>query len=714
MDLYSFNSSDKTSEAKIKIDSSIKSKHPISPYLTGKFCEHLFSNIYRGMHAQILQNPTFGDWPFADGTKPDGGIKRTADEEQIAHQIRLGAEREGYPDAELLVQSREDCLAHWWIREGERENILFSSDVGQYGGRAQRVELFGPGMGIAQWTYLPLHRIRKYEWTLVFRSPDITEMRIALYDSTGSKPVCKAEVKGISNEWKVITGIITVPEGTDDNGVFRFVLSSESEGQFVVSHIFLNPADHVFGSDPDVIRMLRESKLSLLRWPGGNFVSGYHWENGIGPWEQRPTVDNPAWPNLEYHLFGTDEFVQFCCEVKCEPMICLNAGDGTPEEAAAWVEYCNGPADSEYGAKRAKNGHSEPYNIKFWEVGNEIYGKWQTGWSTPGGYSDRYRRYATAMKKADPFITLIANGAPAYFSGPGAEAEVWTEHKRYNWNRRLCKENADIMQWLSDHSLEGYQFPASTEPMHVYSEYMMMPDMFEQAHKKTREIMKDLGIKDPRLALTELQIFGEAKQPEDGEEIRLTRENIVSPETQAEALHLTFFHHAAVRLHPFFSMITHTATLNHGGGLRKVREQVFRNPVFLARTMLADLSETIPCAVDVTCGEENSPGVYRARSTDEKMFIVSAVAGETADKNLVVSIAHRGSKGPVSLRLEVPEEYKGADAEIVRLFADNPWDRNTFDEPEKITPEESSAKVKEGVLEIELPLFSVTKIVLKT
>src|SRR5206468_5093319 len=111
------------------------------------------------------------------------------------------------------------------------------------------------------------------------------------------------------------------------------------------------------------------------RWPGGNFVSTYHWEDGVGPLDSRPTKANFAWGALELNTFGTDEFISFCRAVGCEPMICVNAGSGTPEEAARWIEYCNGPATSPMGKLRAANGHPEPFHVKHWEVGNELWGK---------------------------------------------------------------------------------------------------------------------------------------------------------------------------------------------------------------------------------------------------------------------------------------------------------------------------------------------------
>jgi alpha-N-arabinofuranosidase len=175
------------SNAAIRVGRPAAGEEPIGPYLTGKFCEHLGANIYRGMHAQVLQNPTFGDWPFADGMRPDGGIARTADEARIAARIEARATQEGWPEPARLVEARRDGLAYGWIREGARDRVRVSPDAGPHGGRAQRVEMAAAGEGIAQWIRLPLHRVRAFEWTVAVRSPDLARLRLALHGEGAAK-----------------------------------------------------------------------------------------------------------------------------------------------------------------------------------------------------------------------------------------------------------------------------------------------------------------------------------------------------------------------------------------------------------------------------------------------------------------------------------------------------------------------------------------------
>lgn len=130
------------------------------------------------------------------------------------------------------------------------------------------------------------------------------------------------------------------------------------------------------GYRTDVIDSIKELKVPVIRYPGGNFVATYQWQDGIGPRDQRPKRPELAWLGTESNQFGTDEFMEWCGIVNSEPFICLNMGTGTLVDALAWVEYCNGDKDTYWANMRRKNGHEEPYNVKYWALGNEVWGPW--------------------------------------------------------------------------------------------------------------------------------------------------------------------------------------------------------------------------------------------------------------------------------------------------------------------------------------------------
>ena len=140
-----------------------------------------------------------------------------------------------------------------------------------------------------------------------------------------------------------------------------------------------SPLTDAHGFRTDVLDAVRALQLPILRWPGGNFVSGYHWIDGVGPVDKRPRKTELAWLTEESNHFGTDEFIQYCRTLKTEPYICVNMGTGTLDEAQAWVEYCNGTGNTYWANLRRQNGHAEPYGVKYWGLGNEMYGRWQIG-----------------------------------------------------------------------------------------------------------------------------------------------------------------------------------------------------------------------------------------------------------------------------------------------------------------------------------------------
>ncbi len=170
------------------------------------------------------------------------------------------------------------------------------------------------------------------------------------------------------------------------------------------------------GNRKDVLEAARRLRVTQLRWPGGNFSSGYHWQDGIGAKDSRPSRYDLAWFQRESNRFGTDEFIGTCRKLRAEPYICVNLGSGTLDEAAAWVEYCNRESGTYFSDLRKKNGHPEPYRVKFWGLGNEIYGPWQIGHKEATDYAKAALEFAKVMKWQDPSIKLVAcgNGDPRW------------------------------------------------------------------------------------------------------------------------------------------------------------------------------------------------------------------------------------------------------------------------------------------------------------
>lgn len=158
----------------------------------------------------------------------------------------------------------------------------------------------------------------------------------------------------------------------------------------------------------DVLHALKRIQAPIIRWPGGCFADAYDWRDGIGPRELRPRRINIWWNKEEDNQFGTDEFMHVCEYVGAEPYICANVGSGSPREMMQWLEYCNYAGTTTLAQERARNGHPEPYHVKFWGIGNENWGC--GGQYQAADYAHEYRRYAQYLRRLDPNVQLIACG----------------------------------------------------------------------------------------------------------------------------------------------------------------------------------------------------------------------------------------------------------------------------------------------------------------
>ncbi|KAF8873880.1 glycoside hydrolase family 51 protein [Infundibulicybe gibba] len=194
-------------------------------------------------------------------------------------------------------------------------------------------------------------------------------------------------------------------------------------------------ADSTTGFRLDVLDALKELRMPLVRYPGGNFVSSYRWQDGIGPRELRPRRPELAWLTEESNQFGTDEFISWCRTLGTEPFICLNMGTGTLEDALAWVEYCNSSSNTHYANLRRKYGHDEPYDVKYWALGNEMWGPWQVGQMQAKDYAKKAFQWAKALRLLDPSIKLIGCGETGYS----------------DWDRVTLKKLAPVVDFHSIH-----------------------------------------------------------------------------------------------------------------------------------------------------------------------------------------------------------------------------------------------------------------------
>jgi alpha-N-arabinofuranosidase len=211
-------------------------------------------------------------------------------------------------------------------------------------------------------------------------------------------------------------------------------ITGTGAGAFHIGAVSLMPADSLQGFRPGMMKYLKELGISIYRWPGGNFVSGYDWRDGVGDADQRPPrFFDPQRPGIESNDVGIDDFLFMCRLLGAEPYIAVNAGFGGAREAAEEVEYVNGSIDTRMGKLRAANGHPQPYNVKIWGVGNEMYGPWQLGHMSPNQYWIKHISFVKAMKKVDPSIKLIASSATIEEMSWGNIEEEQFPLDEWNW-----------------------------------------------------------------------------------------------------------------------------------------------------------------------------------------------------------------------------------------------------------------------------------------
>jgi alpha-N-arabinofuranosidase len=242
-----------------------------------------------------------------------------------------------------------------------------------------------------------------------------------------------------------------------DSDSAQLEIAGAGAGTFRVGAISLMPADNLQGFRPEVIAALKQLRSGVYRFPGGNFVSAHEWRNAVGDPDKRPAILDPVWNTLQPNDVGIDEFMALCRLLDVEPYITVNAGFGDAWSAAQYVEYANGAVATPMGRLRAANGHPQPYGIKFWGIGNEMFGIWQFGVMPPEQYQIKHNLFAKAMRKVDPSIKILASGAmPDHMTGSRLvkmySGKVVPDYlDPWDWSGGMLTHCLDNMDILSEH-----------------------------------------------------------------------------------------------------------------------------------------------------------------------------------------------------------------------------------------------------------------------
>ena len=390
----------------------------ISPLLFGHNLEHTRSCLWQGLSAQLVRNRKFAGLPE-----------------------RGGAAREWY-----RIGPRESwCLLEiaggWNGTEGESYTARFDSEP-KPAGQRQRAECFRAGApcGIGQ-RGIPLVGGQTYEGRVAVRADQPMAVRIAVSAGEPQEIRASAGPQG----WTEAPFRFTAAR-TDSDA--RLEITFDGPGALFVGAVSLLPTDHFLGMRQDVVALLKEIGVPLLRWPGGNFAGEYRWRDGLLPVDRRAPIESflytlPHTGCYDDHEVGTDEFIALCRALGAEPFITINMSLEGPDEAAAWVEYCNGPADSKWGRLRAERGHPEPYRVRYWTLGNEMGYSHMKGPNGPAEYAKAAAACARAMRRVDPSVILTASTAWAkeWYEGVlAAPEEGYFDHLSYHVYDRLLRD----------------------------------------------------------------------------------------------------------------------------------------------------------------------------------------------------------------------------------------------------------------------------------
>jgi alpha-N-arabinofuranosidase len=441
-----------------------KTGQPISKYIYGQFIEHQGRCIYGGIWAEMIRDRKFF-----------------------------------YPVDYYFPWGEQKHKSPWRARQFDTAVVMDSANsfVGEH---TPRIDLDGrKPRGIVQGG-LGLRRGTEYEGHVVLAGEGSVQVQVSLVWGESHDERQTVVIDGLKSQYTTTTLRFTAGADTDQG---RIEIVGRGEGSYRVGTVSLMPADNVHGMRADTILLLKQLGATVYRWPGGLFVNDYHWREATGDRDRRaPRLNRAYWSeDVESNDFGLDEFLTFCRALGAEPYVVVSSsGPNDDRMAAEEVEYANGSRETPMGRFRAANGHAEPYGVKFWGVGNEMW-----GYMPLADYIGQHNRIAEAMYRADPTVRLVAVG--------GVDNEG-IRRGESSWARDMLIHCASRMDLISEH-IYGGSSPSLIEHSRSIAQGVRR---FVDAHRGYRERLESLRGRDVRLALDEWnyfwgdrpQIYGEA------------------------------------------------------------------------------------------------------------------------------------------------------------------------------------------------------------
>jgi alpha-N-arabinofuranosidase len=471
-------------------------------------------------------------------------------------------------------------------------------------------------------------------------------------------------------------------------------------GQFV-EHLEKCVYDGIWTSDGSALRqdtldLIKQLNPPMIRYPGGNFASGYHWEDGIGPKQNRPHRHDAAWQAEEINQVGTDEFLAFCEEIGTEPFFVVNDGSGTPEEAASWVSYCNDPSTTPQGTKRAQNGHTAPYGVKYWGIGNEVWGAWQIGTTNSTDYVKRLLKFILEMKKVDPTIKIIAVG-----NHPLTDS---VEDPAYIWNMEVLTKAGDQIDFLSWHIYQPEKdgWNESSDPHELYNSITAAPLALETYIQRIQQQIDDFSPNRAiKQALDEWNVWLPPAEVESSmHHVTYTMRDALYV---ASTLAVLYRHSKSVEIANLAQLVNVLPLIQTNS------KTAIATAIFYPFMLFSQMESTvIKCAVDAATYSNQALGQNIAAM--QNVSYLDVVTSMSNDKTRITSILiNRHPERRMSVSLDFDDDIDFTPNSAMQICSTHPIASNSFTKPHrvKITDAKLPQK-KEGVWVVELPPCSVT------
>jgi alpha-N-arabinofuranosidase len=564
---------------------------PISRYIYGQFIEHLGRCIYRGLWSEMLEDRKFF-YPVTERSSAPAALPRAEPEEVWPRDMTASPWRIIGPDDAVAMEVDEAFtprpIPHIRLSDGGPAGIeqagLAVIEGRTYAGRI----LLAGGLHAAP-------------------------VQVSLHWGDADDACDTVTIDAVGPEYETIPLRFTARASAADA---RLRIIGLGRGELRIAAVSLMPADNIHGFRRDTIALLRELDAPIYRWPGGNFVSGYDWRDGIGDPDRRPTYRNPAWAGLETNDVGLDEFITLCRLIDAEPLIVVNTGFGDAYSAAQEVEYANGDASTPMGRLRAANGHPEPYRVTWWGIGNEMYGSWQLGYIQLGQYVLKHNQVVDRMRAVVPGIRTIAVGAVG------------------DWSRTMLTRCADHMDLISEHFYCGER---QDVPEHI-AQIRSAVRAKAEAHRLYRRTIPSLAGRDIRIALDEWNYwYGPHIYGELG-----TRYHLKDALGIAAGLH-EFFRNSDI-----FHMAAYAQTVNVIGAIKTTKT----NAAFAATGLVLKLYRRefgeIPVALTGNC-DLLDVDIAAAWTADRRTLTVAAINPHAEAQEVELNVAGAALNGEARL-----------------------------------------------------------------